>query len=423
MFFIARFFNLGGIKLDLRANIVEKRGTLQVVVTYKDILGVSRQRWRDTKLKKKGNKKRAEKIKNEFLSELEKEFAEKENEHKTHFDWEQKIDITFFDYLHDYLKIAKQNVSELTFISYHKLVKTRIKHFFEASRLPLTSLRPIHLQKFYESILDDGCTANTAIHYHAYIRKALQHAVNMDYIPNNIADRVAKPKKRQFIPQFYTSKELNELLAAIEGEKIWLVVLLTGFYGLRRSEVLGLKWDAFDFVNKKFKIKHVVLEDPREYGRLIKKNQTKNDPSYRSMPLIPYIEEKIMKQKEWQQQNRKLFGDNYLEEDNEYIFTMEDGRIMHPSYVSNRTKTLMKRNHLRVIRFHDLRHSNASIMLDEGQDMKRIQEWLGHASFTTTANLYAHLTPGFKNEAANSLEKVFGFNQKDTKKEPHSSKK
>ena len=102
--------------MDLRANIVEKRGTLQVVVTYKDILGVSRQRWRDTKLKKKGNKKRAEKIKDAFLAELEKEFAEKENEHKTHFDWEQKVDITFFDYLHDYLKIAKQNVSELTFI-------------------------------------------------------------------------------------------------------------------------------------------------------------------------------------------------------------------------------------------------------------------------------------------------------------------
>ncbi|WP_274661744.1 tyrosine-type recombinase/integrase [Enterococcus lactis] len=409
--------------MDLRANIVEKRGTLQVVITYKDVLGVSRQRWRDTKLKKKGNKKRAEKIKDAFLLEVEQELLEKEREPKNRFEWEKKVEITFFDFLKDSLKIAKQNISELTYISYEKCVETRIKDFFKASQLPLTELRPIHLQKFYQSILDDGCTANTAIHYHAYIRKALQHAVNMDYIPNNVADRVDKPRKKQFIPQFYSSAEVEELLDAVQGEKVRLVILMTAFYGLRRSEVLGLKWSALDFVNKKFKINHVVLENPYNYGVLIKKDQTKNDPSYRSMPLVEEIERELVQQAKWQQENRELFGDQYKEEDSEYIFTMEDGRLMTPSYISKRTKKLMRKNHLRVIRFHDLRHSNASIMLDNGQDMKRIQEWLGHASFSTTANLYAHLTPGFKNEAASSLEKVFGFDKKDTKKEPHSSKK
>lgn len=423
MFFIAHFFFLGGIKLDLRANIVEKRGTLHVVVTYKDVLGVPRQRWRDTKFKKKGNKKRAEKAKDEFLIEVEKELLEKEQEPKNHFDWEEKADRTFFDYLKDYLKIAKKNVSLLTYVGYEKEVNTRIKAFFQPSGLPLKDLRPIHLQMFYQSILDDGCTANTAIHYHAYIRKALQHAVNMEYIPSNVADRVDRPKKQQFIPKFYSSDEVEKLLNVCKGEKIFLVLLITSFYGMRRSEVLGLKWNAIDFINKKFLIDHVILEDPYNYAHLIKKDQTKNDPSYRSMPLIEKVEKELVKQMEWQQENRELFGDQYKEEDSEYIFTMEDGRLMSPSYVSKRTKVLMKRNHLRVIRFHDLRHSNASILLNNGQDMKRIQEWLGHASFTTTANLYAHLSPGFKNEAANSLEKVFGYNEKSTKKEPTPAKK
>lgn len=421
-FSLLTFFNLGGIKLDLRANVVEKRGTLQVVVTYKDEFGKPRQKWRDTKLKSKGNKKRANKIKEEFLDEVENDLLQEKEKSQYYFDWEKEEEVTtFYDYLKDYLKVAKQNISEITYIGYEKYVKNRIGEFFAPSELPLTELRPVHLQKFYQSILDDGCKANTVIHYHAFIRKALQHAVNTELIPHNVADRVEKPRKQQYIHKFYNSEEIDELLTVSVGEKIHLVFLMTAFYGLRRSEVLGLKWNVMDFVNKKFKINHVVLENSYDYGELIKRDQTKNDPSYRSMPLVERIEKELVRQAEWQQKNRELFGDEYHEEDSEYIFTMEDGRLMNPSYVTSRTRVLMEQNHLRVIRFHDLRHTNASIMLDNGQDMKRIQEWLGHASFSTTANLYAHLTPGFKTEAASSLERAFGFKE-DTKKEPDPTK-
>ena len=83
---------------------------------------------------------------------------------------------------------------------------------------------------------------------------------------------------------------------------------------------------------------------------------------------------------------------------------MEDGHLIKPGYLTHRLTKIMKKNNLIVIRFHDLRHSNASILLANGQDMKKIQEWLGHASYTTTANLYTHLSADFKNEAASSLE-------------------
>ncbi|HAP8920215.1 TPA: tyrosine-type recombinase/integrase, partial [Enterococcus faecium] len=98
-------------------------------------------------------------------------------------------------------------------------------------------------------------------------------------------------------------------------------------------------------------------------------------------------------------------------EDNEYVFTMEDGRLMKPQYVTHRLSKLIKKNGLKKIRFHDLRHSNASIMLDSGQNMKSIQEWLGHASYSTTANLYTHLTAGVKDRAAEALENAFGFKE------------
>lgn len=101
-------------------------------------------------------------------------------------------------------------------------------------------------------MLNDDCTANTVIHYHAFIRKALQEAVITELISTNVADKVRKPKKKQFVSQVYNQHEILKLLDILSEEKLYLVVLLTAFYGLRRSEVLGLKWSAIDFLNKKY---------------------------------------------------------------------------------------------------------------------------------------------------------------------------
>ncbi|MGQ4818493.1 tyrosine-type recombinase/integrase, partial [Enterococcus faecium] len=122
------------------------------------------------------------------------------------------------------------------------------------------------------------------------------------------------------------------------------------------------------------------------------KDQTKNSSSYRTLPLVETIERALVNQAKWQQDNRILLGEDYILKDSEYVFTMEDARLMKPQYVTHRLSKLIKKNGLKKIRFHDLRHSNASIMLDSGQNMKSIQEWLGHASYSTTANLYTHLT-------------------------------
>lgn len=408
------FFNLGGIKLELRANIIEKRGTLQVVITYKDITGNRKQRWRDTKLKKKGNKKRAEKIKDEFLEEIEKELIKEEADSLDIFNTSTK-DMTFYDYLEDYLNVVKVNVSYNTYIGYKKYVKNRINHFFAKSNILLKDLKPFHLQKFYQSMLDDGLKANSVIHYHAYIRKALQDAVISELVPFNVADRVKKPRRQQFIQQTYNSEEVLRLLEVTKTEKLHLVILMTVFYGLRRSEVLGLKWDAIDFVHKKLSIRHVVLENSETKSEVLKENKTKTNSSYRTLPLVEEIEKALLKQAEWQQNNRNLFGSEYEMEDSDYIFTMENGLLMRPNYVSQRFARIIRRNKLKHIRFHDLRHSNASIMLDNGRNMKEIQEWLGHESYTTTANLYTHLISNFKEGAASSLESAFGFSTKKDK--------
>jgi len=351
--------------LKLRANIIEKRGTLQIIVSYKDSNGKIRQKWKDTKLKKKGNKKRAEKIRDEFLLELESQLA-----------MECKCanpDLLFYDYLLNYLEVSKKQVAFNTYVGYKHYVHNRIYKFFYPKKIKLNRLKPYHLQDFYQYMLNDDCTANTVIHYHAFIRKALQEAVITELISTNVADKVRKPKKKQFVSQVYNQHEILKLLDILSEEKLYLVVLLTAFYGLRRSEVLGLKWST--------------------------------------LPLVETIERALVNQAKWQQDNRILLGEDYILKDSEYVFTMEDGRLMKPQYVTHRLSKLIKKNGLKKIRFHDLRHSNASIMLDSGQNMKSIQEWLGHASDSTTANLYTHLTAGVKERAAEALENAFGFKE------------
>lgn len=130
--------------MKLRANIVEKRGTLHVVVTFKDANGKSRQKWRDTKLKKKGNKKRAEKIKEDFIKEFENQLSQTNTLGKVDPLLDSRKDLLFYDYLVDYLNVINKEVSYATFIGYKKYVEKRIKSFFESSKLLLVDLRPIY---------------------------------------------------------------------------------------------------------------------------------------------------------------------------------------------------------------------------------------------------------------------------------------
>ncbi|MDT2661115.1 phage integrase SAM-like domain-containing protein [Enterococcus hulanensis] len=218
-------------------------------------------------MKKKGNKKRAEKIKDDFLLEIEKQLKENEQSEEVHPLLQVEKDLLFYDYLVDYLNVIEKEIEYVTYAGYEKYVEKRIKEFFESSKILLKDLRPVHLQKFYQSILDEGCKPNTVIHYHAFLLKALQNAVINELCEVNVADRVKKPKKNRFMPKFYNSEEVLELIDAAKGEKLRLVILLAVFYGFRRSEVLGLKWNAIDFINKKITINHVIIDNPKDYSQ------------------------------------------------------------------------------------------------------------------------------------------------------------
>lgn len=202
--------------------------------------------------------------------------------------------------------------------------------------------------------------------------------------------------------QYVSDTELNQLFEAIKGDVLEVIILLTSFYGLRRSEVIGLKWSAFNFEENTFSIKHKVIETVVDNERkILLKGTVKNNSSFRTLPLVPEIKEVLLKHKENVDKNRKICKNNYNTKYLDYIAVNAIGKIIRPDYVTKHFGDILKSNDLRKIRFHDLRHSCASLLLARVVSMKEIQEWLGHSNYGTTANLYAHLEKDSKKKLAN----------------------
>ena len=141
--------------------------------------------------------------------------------------------------------------------------------------------------------------------------------------------------------------------------------------------------------------------------KVVQKDRTKNASSCRSLPLVPQYRELLLRMQERQEQCRKLCGNCYIESD--YIYVNDLGSPYQPNFVSQHFRALLEKNQLRVIRFHDLRHTCASLLLKNGVSMKEIQEWLGHSNFSTTANIYAHLDTAAKNTSAAKMTRAFSI--------------
>lgn len=235
------------------------------------------------------------------------------------------------------------------------------------------------------------------------ISKSLNDLVYDDVIPSNPANRVRLPKREKFIPSFYDIDELNTLLEVAQGSNIELAVMLGVYYGMRRSEICGLKWSAIDFKTKELMIKSTVVRN----STLIKEDNTKSESSQRTLPLFPPIEQYMKKLRVSQAKDKLFFGAEYNDKD--YIIKWADGRPIDSNYLSHSFKKLIKKNGMRDIRFHDLRHSCAAMMISLGISLKVIQEYLGHAHFETTADIYGHLTKEIKMEAFNAINGALGL--------------
>ena len=385
--------------MNVTASLQIKRNIYQVVLSYKDINGERKQKWISTGISAKGNNKRLanaklEEIKQDYEKYIPSLLTSNENDTSNEY---------FEIYMQNWLESYKHNIEENTYDSYCTVVN-KITNYFSGKNIKLKDLKPKHIQDFYNSLYKKGLSPNTVLHYHANIRKALDIAMKLEIIPNNPADRIERPKKSQFIGDFYSIDELEKLFSACRNDPIKIVVLIASFYGLRRSEVLGLKWSSIDFEKNIITIKHKVIQRNAKKNRsMVLKDKTKNKASYRSLPLLPTIATALKKHKNQINKNKLICGNTYHKEFEDYICVDFKGKLFRPEYITDHFQIILKNNGLRHIRFHDLRHSCASLLLSKGVPMKAIQEWLCHSTYSTTANFYAHLEDNYKSFSADVL--------------------
>lgn len=371
-----------------------KNGRYYAVLNYRNAGGQRKTKWIALGLPEKGNKRKAE-------AELARLRAEFEPPKEV---GDLSSDMLFADYLLEWLEIAKGRLAVATYSSYAAMIKRPVGPYFRQRNLTLRELEARHLQMFYSEMLRK-VKPNTVIHYHAIIHSALKYAVKTDMLVQNVADKVDRPKKNSFQPVFLSAEEMQKMFEALRGTKLELPVLVAAFYGFRRGEVLGLKWDAIDFERGTISVIRTVTTITLDGKQTeIEQQSAKTKSSLRTLPLIGSFREYFLQVKEAQELNKQVCGNCYNYEYDGFVFVDELGERIRANYLTSAFPKFLESHGLRRMRFHDLRHSCASLLLANGVPLKHIQEWLGHSDFTTTANIYAHLDYKSKITSAQAME-------------------
>lgn len=354
--------------------------------------GVKKQQMLSTKVPLKGNnkrkaQKRAEELRDEKVEELTKNSKPLAN-------------ITFADYMESWLNLQKRYVKDSTYYGYSHLINKHIIPYFKPQKIKLNELKVTDIQLYYNHLIDIGLSPNSVKRHHANIRKALQEAMNNDIILYNIADRAKLPTAKKYHANIYSKEQLQILIKAAKGTAIESAVMLTVYFGLRRGEICGLRWNDIDFENHIVHIRNTRITAEKE----IFQKSTKNESSTRDLPIGDEVYEYLSNLKTRQEQDAILLGNGY--DDSGFVCRWADGKELKVSYVSHAFKMLLEQNNLPHIRFHDLRHSTATSLLENGIDLKVIQEYLGHSSINTTANFYLHPDLKKKQEAVNVMSGI-----------------
>ena len=372
--------------------IKKDRPNYYVLIRYQDeATGKERQKWVTTDISVKGNNKRkAEARLREVLAEYEV----------------QKIDLSkdvfFTEFIKHWLENHRHSIAETTYDSYSIALKTHIIPFFEPKKIRVRDLTPMHIQQ-YINFKMKFISPNTIIKQLRNISKCLDSAVRQNIIAFNPVKRIDLPKKiKSTGAKRYNEGQIERLLECSKGDSLEIIILLTAFYGLRRSEVLGLKWDAIDMLNNTITIRHTVIQVSKAIHRV---DSTKNESSHAVVPMPNIIKARLKRWKAQQAEHKLLQPNDY---DNEgYICTQVDGSLIKPNYVSQHFQVLLRQNDLPRIRFHDLRHSSAGYLKYLGFDLKDIQVWLRHKDIQTTMNIYLELDMSAKSNIADKLDEKF----------------
>lgn len=326
--------------------------------------------------------------------------------------------ITLREYLNKWKdEYCKPSLAFKTFESYTGIIDNYVLPFMGGVKL--TNLKPAQIQDYYALMMKNktsegkGLSSTSVLYHHRVIREALSHAVKLGYIFYNPADRVKPPRKNKPEMKTMSIEQAQSALEAYKSHRLFLPFLLAIKTGMRQGEICGLRWENIDLKNGTIYVTHSLQRQGKEL--VLKEPKTKK--SKRSIP-IPADVVAILKGFRKQQAEDKL-ASKKVYNPRGFVCAWEDGRPFEPDWVSKEWRRILDYDKIQAekeqrpshfpdgVRFHDLRHTHATILLSQGVSLKVVQERLGHESITTTGDIYAHVTPAMSREAVHVLNKVF----------------
>lgn len=381
----------------IAGHLTTKNGYWYLILQVRDEYGHPKQKWIATHLKVKNNKRKAETL-----------LLEARRKYTPISDMRRHTSTTLLaDYLTAWVATCEGKVALSTYAGYKNCICKRIVPYFESKKTRLLDLQPKDLLDYYNSLYAKGLSGNTVLHYHVLLRKALEEAQLRELIPDNPANRIPRPKKGQFVASCYSPEECKQLLQAIKGDPLELPVTLSILYGLRRSEVLGLRWGAIDFSQNTITISHsVVTASVDGHCRTVYQDTLKRKSSFRTLPLIPLIAEML------QDTAAKRYR-TQVPPIEDYICVNEKGKLLTPNYLSEHFPYLLAKHGLRRIRYHDLRHSCANLLISARVPLIEVQQWLGHSTICITADLYSHLEYASKERNVQTMTNILFQGEKN----------
>jgi integrase len=307
--------------------------------------------------------------------------------------------LTLGEYLTRWLEDSvRGNVRHRTLDNYRMHVRC---HIIPAlGRIKLKVLSSAHVQALYRAKLDTGLASSTVRYTHAVLHRALKQAVRWGLVPRNVCEAVDLPKLERAEVNALSPTQVRDLLSAARGDRLEALYVLAVHTGLRIGELLGLRWADVDLEAGKLRVAR-QLQRVRGGGGLAF-SPTKNS-SRRTIKLTGTAVEALRRHRARQAEEKFAIGSLYSNQD--LIFASTIGTPLEASNIMNRSfKPLLKRAGLTEIRFHDLRHTAATLLLSRGVHPKLVQELLGHATITQTMDTYSHVLPGMGDQTANAME-------------------
>jgi len=295
-------------------------------------------------------------------------------------------------WLRDYAEI---NTSPVTAEGYRNKINCHVLP--RIGNIQLDQLTPQHVIRIYVDMQEGGLSRRTALHVHQILREALGHAVKWGILGRNVCDAVDPPRPLQKQMTALDTVEVGQLLKAAEGSPYRHIIFLAIYTGLRRGELLGLRWADVDVENQTISVNQSLQ-------RMVGKGLIVTEPKTRSsrrLVTLPPTAVKVLTSLKTERMDQ--CGDLGWSESN-YVFCHKNGAPMSPDTVSHAFNRLVKRTEIPHVRFHDLRHTHATLMLKQGVNPKIVCERLGHSSVTITMDTYSHVLPGMQEKAALAFE-------------------